>query len=245
MSSHKQFSDTQFMHLQASSQGPPRRWPRIRHFLRFEPKKRLIRRGWRGWRGRQKTERATFTSILGQCWTPYVPLPPNISHDTESYSLLPSAESSYLHTKRGGFESFKSSQLPKKCLEPCCLHHHSPTLRSRTISQMKTVSVSEGIVYLVVLLICYYISLGTYRLFFCKIAGFPGPRLAALTFWYEFYYDIYPHKHQYVFKIKELHEQYGMLFPIRRSLRPWKSPTECICRTDNPYQSSPHPHLRP
>ena len=49
------------------------------------------------------------------------------------------------------------------------------------------------------------------RLFFHPLASIPGPRLAALTGWYEFYYDaIKPGR--YVFKIQELHEKYGKSF---------------------------------
>lgn len=47
------------------------------------------------------------------------------------------------------------------------------------------------------------------RLFLHPLAHIPGPRLAALTWWYEFYFDaIQPG--QYVFKIQELHKQYGI-----------------------------------
>lgn len=54
----------------------------------------------------------------------------------------------------------------------------------------------------------YLVGLGIYRLYFSPIARFPGPKLAALTLWYEFYHDVV-RGGQYVFKIDELHEQYG------------------------------------
>ncbi|RAH72013.1 cytochrome P450 [Aspergillus aculeatinus CBS 121060] len=51
------------------------------------------------------------------------------------------------------------------------------------------------------------------RLWFHPIAHVPGPRLAALTWWYEFYFDaIQPG--QYVFKIQELHKQYGPIIQV-------------------------------
>lgn len=46
------------------------------------------------------------------------------------------------------------------------------------------------------------------RLFFHPLAHIPGPRLAALTWWYEFYFDVIQ-EGKYVFKIQELHKQYG------------------------------------
>jgi hypothetical protein len=48
-----------------------------------------------------------------------------------------------------------------------------------------------------------------YSVFFGPLAKFPGPKLAAATLWYEFYYDVVL-EGQYTFKIKELHEKYGM-----------------------------------
>lgn len=47
-----------------------------------------------------------------------------------------------------------------------------------------------------------------YRLYFSPIAGFPGPKLAALTYWYEFYYDVVKDG-QYLFHIDKLHKRYG------------------------------------
>ncbi|KAI9828093.1 MAG: hypothetical protein M1832_003620 [Thelocarpon impressellum] len=65
--------------------------------------------------------------------------------------------------------------------------------------------------------VLYYVAGGVYRLYFSPVAKFPGPKLAALTLWYEFYYDVVK-RGQYTFKIKELHEQYG---PIVR-INPWE-----------------------
>lgn len=56
--------------------------------------------------------------------------------------------------------------------------------------------------------VVYYAIVAVYRLYLCPIAKFPGPKLAALTFWYEFYYDVVK-RGKYTFKIKELHEEYG------------------------------------
>lgn len=49
-----------------------------------------------------------------------------------------------------------------------------------------------------------------YRLYFSPLAKFPGPKLAALTLWYEFYYDVIK-RGRYTWKIAELHERYGLL----------------------------------
>lgn len=52
------------------------------------------------------------------------------------------------------------------------------------------------------------LSLALYRLLLHPLARFPGPKLAALTRYYEGYWDVY-HNGQYTFKIAELHKQYG------------------------------------
>src|SRR6185295_6222932 len=57
--------------------------------------------------------------------------------------------------------------------------------------------------------LAYSIRGAVYRLFFSPIAHFPGPKLAAVTFWYEFYYDVVL-SGSYVWKILEMHERYGM-----------------------------------
>lgn len=57
-------------------------------------------------------------------------------------------------------------------------------------------------------ILIYWITLAVYRLFFHKLSAFPGPKLAALSKWYEFYFDVYLGG-KFVFKLDELHKQYG------------------------------------
>ncbi|KAG0650454.1 Cytochrome P450 monooxygenase orf6 [Hyphodiscus hymeniophilus] len=56
-------------------------------------------------------------------------------------------------------------------------------------------------------LICF-VLLAIYRLYLSPYAAFPGPKLAALTHWYTFYYDV-TKGGQYIYKIEQLHKIYG------------------------------------
>ena len=58
------------------------------------------------------------------------------------------------------------------------------------------------------LLAAYCFAGVIYRLQFHPLAKFPGPRLAAATLWYEFFYDCILYG-QYTFKIGRMHEKYG------------------------------------
>lgn len=57
--------------------------------------------------------------------------------------------------------------------------------------------------------VIYVVTTATYRLFFSPLSHIPGPKLAACTRLYEFYYDVILHG-RYTFKIAELHKKYGM-----------------------------------
>ena len=58
----------------------------------------------------------------------------------------------------------------------------------------------------------YLVYVVVYRLFFHPLSRFPGPRLAAISRWYEAYYDVIQDG-QYTFKIAELHKEYGKCMP--------------------------------
>jgi hypothetical protein len=55
----------------------------------------------------------------------------------------------------------------------------------------------------------YTAGLGIYRLFFSPVARFPGPKIAALTQWYETYYDVYLDG-KFLLHLEQLHEIYGV-----------------------------------
>lgn len=65
--------------------------------------------------------------------------------------------------------------------------------------------------------LAYASVLAVQRLWFSPVAHIPGPRLAALTQYYEFFYDIVLGG-QYTFKIIEMHKKYG---PVVR-ISPWE-----------------------
>ena len=67
------------------------------------------------------------------------------------------------------------------------------------------------------LIILSLIGLVLYRLYLSPLAKFPGPRIAAVTGFYETYYDMI-HDGQFTWKIERLHQKYG---PIVR-IKPWE-----------------------
>ena len=69
---------------------------------------------------------------------------------------------------------------------------------------------SIGLISLIIYLTLFYLLFRSiYRLYFSPISKFPGPRITALTSWYEVYYDVILGG-QFTFKIRDLHDQYGM-----------------------------------
>ncbi len=56
---------------------------------------------------------------------------------------------------------------------------------------------------------CYTFILAIHRLYLSPLAPFPGPFLAKVTHWYEFYYNV-AYTGKYYEKIRELHDEYNV-----------------------------------
>ncbi|KAL8723899.1 MAG: hypothetical protein Q9181_007095 [Wetmoreana brouardii] len=64
-----------------------------------------------------------------------------------------------------------------------------------------------------VFFLLYVLGLYIYRAFFDHLSHIPGPKLAAATLWYEFYYDVVK-KGRYTWEIARMHEKYGPIIRI-------------------------------
>ena len=88
-----------------------------------------------------------------------------------------------------------------------------------------------------------------YHLYFHPLSKFPGPKLAAATFLYEFYYDVVKGG-MYIWEVERMHEKYGQYrassslsipagYPFNASL------LTHLHRPDRPHQPKRTPHQRP
>lgn len=86
----------------------------------------------------------------------------------------------------------------------------------------------------VVVLIIVFAARTIYSVYFGPLSKFPGPKIAAATLCYEFYYDVLL-QGQYTFKIRELHEKYGLSQALQITLS--KSADDASLRPNYSNQS--------
>lgn len=82
------------------------------------------------------------------------------------------------------------------------------------LTLLQSASLSHILASATTLFIAYWISVYIYRVTLHPLAKFPGPKIAGATFWYEFYYDLFPHKLRFLWKIEDLHNKYGPIVRI-------------------------------
>lgn len=72
-----------------------------------------------------------------------------------------------------------------------------------------SIDVCNALCIVLVSALFYVLSGCIYRLYFHRISHIPGPKLAAITYFYQAYYDIFPYQGQWIFQQIRLHQQYG------------------------------------
>jgi hypothetical protein len=71
-------------------------------------------------------------------------------------------------------------------------------------------TITTFIIYGLGLYLAYFAVNAIYRVTLHPLAHIPGPRLASITYLYEWYHDIY-HIGRFPWKLRDLHEKYGPL----------------------------------
>lgn len=81
------------------------------------------------------------------------------------------------------------------------------------------IPISGVLLFLLLATPVYILSLVVYRLYLHPLAKIPGPKLAAATSWYEFYYDVVG-RGVFCWEIKRMHDEYGTLLRMNQTCVP-------------------------
>jgi hypothetical protein len=74
-----------------------------------------------------------------------------------------------------------------------------------------------NIIALASCLLFWAVATAIRRLYFSPLSKFPGPKLAAATLWYEFYFNIVKGG-KFMWEIERMHEKYGLYFKAQEVL---------------------------
>lgn len=66
-----------------------------------------------------------------------------------------------------------------------------------------------SITFLGAVCLLYLIVNAVSRTYFSPLSKFPGPKLAAFSLWYEFYWDVVK-RGSFIWRIEEMHQKYGI-----------------------------------
>jgi hypothetical protein len=75
--------------------------------------------------------------------------------------------------------------------------------------ELSKILLIEAIAILLLLYTLYGIGLAIYRVYFHPLSKYPGPKLAAATLWYEFYFDVVK-RGRFAWEIRRMHAVYGI-----------------------------------
>ena len=70
------------------------------------------------------------------------------------------------------------------------------------------------VLFIALFSISYFLYLVIWRLYFSPLAKYPGPKPAAATRWYEFYYDVVK-RNRFSWEIQRMHDAYGQCYRVR------------------------------
>lgn len=83
---------------------------------------------------------------------------------------------------------------------------------------VETMAVPATVVLGALALVLWTVYVALWRLFWSPLSKFPGPKLAALTLWYEFYFDVIKGG-MYIWEIERMHKKYGTFWANSRHFR--------------------------